>query len=72
MGDGLKRAFAAANATQSQDWADKWARDMLKSYRRGSQIDASCREVYSVVATALRDAYAQGHMTRKPTKPKAQ
>lgn len=72
MGEGLKRAFAAAKATRSLDWADKWARHVLKDYRRGSQIDAGCGEVYSVFATALRDAYAQGAMSKKPAKPEAQ
>ena len=42
------------------DFADKWARDALKGYRRGSQINAGCVEIYDAVAPAIRDAFAQG------------
>lgn len=51
------------------DYADQWTRDILKSYRKGSQISAGCVDIYPVVAQAIRDAFAQGAMTR--TKPAA-
>ena len=48
------------------DWADKWARDALKDYRKGSQISAGCVDIYPVIAAALRDAYVQGVAKEKP------
>ena len=44
----------------AHDWAEQQAREALKQYRNGSQINAGCVEIYDAVAQAIREAYRRG------------
>lgn len=44
----------------AMDWAELQARKALQPYRRGSQINAGCVEIYDAVAEVIRAAYKRG------------
>lgn len=44
----------------AHDWAEQQARKALQPYRKGSQINAGCVEIYDAVAQAIREAYQRG------------
>ena len=52
----MKPNYKDRKPRAKQDFADKAARKALKDFRRGSQIDGGCIEVYAAVAAAIRHA----------------
>ena len=47
----------------AMDWAEQQARDVLRQFRRGTQINGGCVEIYPAVAQAIREAYSHGENT---------
>ena len=52
----MRTEYRDRKPAPKQDFADKAAREALKYFRRGSQINGGCAEVYAAVAAAIRHA----------------
>lgn len=50
----MKTEYRDRRPAKKQDAADRAARAALADFRRGSQINGGCAEVYAAVADAIR------------------